>query len=153
MSSTTAGLSPSDKTVCLGKRSNILKLSVTPFPVKYFCNKHWEKRQGYPETMDEEEKIRNLRPKSLLIHPPLICCLIITKSQSLMCYKSGRRRKKYEGNKITNITWATAFLSEYVLHYHFLFSEHLNACHNFKQVFISFHFQKHFQMHYSTGCP
>lgn len=61
-------MSPSDKSVCLGKRSNILKLSVTPFPVKYFCNKHWEKRQGYPETMGGKKKIR-LKAKESIDSP------------------------------------------------------------------------------------
>lgn len=50
-SSTKAGLSPSDQSVCLRKRSGIPKLSFTPFPVKYFCNKQREKREGYTETM------------------------------------------------------------------------------------------------------
>lgn len=59
---------PSDKSVCLGKRSNILKLSVTLFPVKYFCNKLWERRQGYLETMGGE-KNQKLKAKEFIDSP------------------------------------------------------------------------------------
>lgn len=102
MSLTNAGLSSSDKSVCLGKRSNILKLNVIPFPVKYFCNNHLEKTEGYQENMFGKKQNQRLKAKSLLIHQPLICCLIKTKRQSLMCYKTGKRGK-YEGHKIANI--------------------------------------------------
>lgn len=69
MSSTKAGLSSSDKNVCLGKRSNILKLSVTPFPVKYFCNKHREKTESYPETMFGKKQNQTLKAKKFIDSP------------------------------------------------------------------------------------
>lgn len=69
MSSTKAGLSPSDKGVCLGKRSNILRLSVIPFPVKYFHNKHWNKKEGYPETMGGKKQKQRVKAKEFIDLP------------------------------------------------------------------------------------
>lgn len=75
MSSSKAGLSPSDGSICLGKRSNILKLSVTPFPVKYFCNKLWEKREGYPETMGGKKPNQILKAKEFIDSPTIYLLL------------------------------------------------------------------------------
>lgn len=69
MSSIKAGLSSSDKSVCLWKRSNILKLTVTPFHVKYFCNKDQEKTKGYPETMFGKKQNERLKTKEFIDSP------------------------------------------------------------------------------------
>lgn len=69
MSPTKAGLSPSDKSVCLRKRRNILKLNVTPSPVKYFCNKHWDKIEGCTETMGGKKENQRLEAKEFINSP------------------------------------------------------------------------------------
>ena len=79
MSLTKAGLSSSDKSVCLGKRSNILKLNVIPFPVKYFCYNHLEKTEGYQENMFGEKQNQRRKAKEFIDSPTTY--LLLDKNQ------------------------------------------------------------------------